>query len=142
LIDQTTVEKYFILIGERRMSEAERELQTIREKSDSSQWEKGYMKALEGLLLTQKSASDKYIYLARVNLNEESAKKLKMEFAEHASNELHGEYDRGYFKALSDYVDVVERNALWNNKVAPSTQAEADIEDTGETESPQYGKSV
>jgi hypothetical protein len=136
LIDQTVVEKYFILIGERRISEAERELQTIREKSDSSQWEKGYMKALEGLLLTQKSASDKYIYLARINLNEESAKKLKMEFTKHASNELHGEYDRGYFKALSDYVDILEKNALWNNKVTPTAQAEIEIEEKKETEPP------
>lgn len=134
MIDQAVVEKYFILIGERRMSEAERELQTIREKADSSQREKGYMKALEGLVLTQKSSSDKYIYLARLNLNEETAEKLKMEFAKHASNELHGEYDRGYFKALSDYVDVIERNALWNNKVAPSNQVEAEIEETGEKE--------
>jgi len=136
LIDQTVVEKYFILIGERRISEAERELQAIREKSDSSQWEKGYVKALEGLLLTQKSTSDKYIYLARVNLNGESAKNLKMEFTQHASNELHGEYDRGYFKALLDYVDTLERNALWNNKIAPSPQAEAEIEKTVETEPP------
>jgi len=134
LIHQAAVEKYFILIGERRMSEAERELQTIREKSDNSQWEKGYMKALEGLLLTQKSTSDKYIYLARFNMNEESAKKLKMEFTEHASNELHGEYDRGYFKALSDYLDILERNALWNNKVAPTAQAEIEIEEKKETE--------
>jgi len=124
------VEKYLMLVGERRISEAERELQTIREKSDNSQGEKGYMKALEGLLLTQKSSSDKYIYLARVNLNEESAKKLKLEFTEHVSNELHGEYDRGYFKALSDYVDILERNALWNNKVAPTTQAEIEKEET------------
>jgi len=134
VIDQAVVEKYFILIGERRISEAERELQTIREKSDNSQWEKGYMKALEGLLLTQKSTSDKYIYLARFNLNEESAKKLKMEFTEHASNELHGEYDKGYFKALSDYVDILERNALWNNKVAPTAQTEIEIEEKKEIE--------
>jgi len=134
LIDQAAVEKCFKLIGERRISEAERELQTIREKSDNSQWEKGYMKALEGLLLAQKSTSDKYIYLTRVNMNEESGKKLKMEFTEHASNELHGEYDRGYFKALSDYVDVLERNALWNNKAAPTAQAEIEIQEAEGTE--------
>jgi len=134
LIDQAAVEKCFKLIGERRISEAERELQTIREKSYNSQWEKGYMKALEGLLLTQKSTSDKYIYLTRVNMNEESGKKLKMEFTEHASNELHGEYDRGYFKALSDYVDVLERNALWNNKAAPTAQAGIEIEEAEGTE--------
>jgi len=134
LIDQAAVEKCFKLIGERRISEAERELQTIREKSDNSQWEKGYMKALEGLLLTQKSTSDKYIYLTRVNIDEESAKKLKIEFTDHASNELHGEYDRGYFKALSDYVDVLERNALWNNKAAPTARAEIEIEEAEGTE--------
>ena len=134
MIDQAVVEKYFILVGERRISEAERELQTIREKSDSSQWDKGYMKALEGLLLTQKSTSEKYLYLARVKLNEESAKKLKTEFAQHASNELHSEYDRGYFKALSDYVDALERNALWNNKAVPTAHAEVEVEETGERE--------
>jgi len=39
--------------------------------------------------------------------DEESINQLRKEFGEFASNEIHGEYDRGYFKALEDYVTLL-----------------------------------
>lgn len=55
--------------------------------------------------MTYRTSDDKYIYLPRVlaNRNEESVNKLRKDFGEFATNEIHGEYDRGYFKALEDY---------------------------------------
>jgi hypothetical protein len=38
---------------------------------------------------------------------EESINQLRKEFGEFAANEIHGEYDRGYFKALEDYVTLL-----------------------------------
>jgi len=38
---------------------------------------------------------------------EESISQLRKEFGEFAANEIHGEYDRGYFKALEDYVTLL-----------------------------------
>jgi len=67
------------------------------------------VKALEGLLLTYRNNDDKYIYLPIVlaNRSEESINQLKRDFGDFASNEIHGDYDRGYFKALADYVTLL-----------------------------------
>lgn len=61
------------------------------------------------MLLTYRTNDDKYIYLPRMlaNRGEESINQLRKEFGEFAANEIHGEYDRGYFKALEDYVTLL-----------------------------------
>jgi len=93
----------------RAWTDAEKELEAIRQKSDNAAWYKGYLKGLEGLLLTYRTNDDKYIYLpkALTNQTEESVNLLRKEFGEFATNEIHGEYDRGYFKALEDYVTLL-----------------------------------
>jgi len=59
--------------------------------------------------LTYRTNDDKYIYLPRMlgTRGEESINQLRKEFGEFAANEIHGEYDRGYFKALEDYVTLL-----------------------------------
>ncbi|HEX4921982.1 MAG TPA: hypothetical protein VFV92_14735 [Candidatus Bathyarchaeia archaeon] len=93
----------------RAWTDAEKELDVIRQKADNAAWYKGYVKGLEGLLLTYRTNDDKYIYLpkALTNRTEGSVNLLRKEFGEFASNEIHGEYDRGYFKALEDYVTLL-----------------------------------
>jgi hypothetical protein len=98
------------------------------------------VKALEGLLLTYRSNDDKYIYLPRAlaNRSEESINQLKKDFGEFASNETHGEYDRGYFKALEEYVTLLSavKTAPPPTPVAepePSEKREAAKKDSGLT---------
>lgn len=93
----------------RAWTDAEKELDGIRQKAENAAWYKGYVKALEGLLLTYRTNDDKYIYLPRIlaSRGEESISQLRKEFGEFAANEIHGEYDRGYFKALEDYVTLL-----------------------------------
>ena len=59
--------------------------------------------------MTYRNNDDKYIYLPRMlgTRGEESINQLRKEFGEFAANEIHGEYDRGYFKALEDYVTLL-----------------------------------
>jgi len=59
--------------------------------------------------LTYRTNDDKYIYLPKMlgTRGEESINQLRKEFGEFAANEIHGEYDRGYFKALEDYVALL-----------------------------------
>ena len=59
--------------------------------------------------MTYRTNDDKYIYLPRMlgTRGEESINQLRKEFGEFAANEIHGEYDRGYFKALEDYVTLL-----------------------------------
>jgi len=104
-----SVNKFLQYVGERSWTDAEKELDIIRQKSENTQWSRGYVKALEGLLLTYRNDDDKYIYLpkALANRSEEDTKVLRKDFADFAANELHGEYDRGYFKALEDYLSLL-----------------------------------
>jgi hypothetical protein len=121
VIPQIQVNKFLENVEARAWTDAEKELDIIRQKSDNSQWSRGYVKALEGLMLTYRNNDDKYIFLPRVlsNRTEETIGNLKKEFSEFAANELHGEYDRGYFKALDDYFTLL--GSLKNQ----GTQAEA-----------------
>ncbi len=109
VIPQIPVNKFLEHVEARAWTDAERELDIIRQKSDNSQWSRGYVKALEGLMLTYRTNDDKYIFLPKVlaSRTEDTISNLKKEFSEFAANELHGEYDRGYFKALDDYFTLL-----------------------------------
>jgi hypothetical protein len=117
MIPQEPVNKFLGHVELRAWTDAEKELDIIRQKSDGSPWSRGYVKALEGLMLTYRNNDDKYVFLPKVlaNRTEETIGSLRKEFSEFASNELHGEYDRGYFKALEDYIAI-----LGNSKNQPA----------------------
>ncbi len=106
MIPQIPVNKFLEHVEARAWTDAEKELDTIRQKSDNSPWSRGYVKALEGLMLTYRNNDDKYIFLPKVLANraEDTISNLRKEFSEFAANDMHGEYDRGYFKALDDYL--------------------------------------
>jgi hypothetical protein len=101
-------DKFFQMIIERRNSDAEKELDTIRTTIPSTEIAKGYMKALEGLLLTAKSNNDKYLYVSKVERTPKDIKALRKEFDVHVTNRLHADYDVGYFQALESYAKKLE----------------------------------
>src|SRR5438132_9580648 len=109
MIPHIPVNKFLEHVEARAWTDAEKELDVIRQKSDNSQWSRGYVKALEGLMLTYRNNDDKYIFLPKIlaNRTEDAISNLKKEFSEFATNELHGEYDRGYFTALDDYFTLL-----------------------------------
>src|SRR2546421_36096 len=130
MIPQITVNKFLEHVEARAWTDAEKELDVIRQKSDNSQWSRGYVKALEGLMLSYRNNDDKYIFLpkALANRPEDAINNFKKEFSEFAANELHGEYDRGYFKALDDYVTLLAgmKNQPAPNAAPPHEQATLD----------------
>ncbi len=130
VIPQVPVNRFLEQVEARAWTDAEKELDIIRQKSDNSQWSRGYVKALEGLMLTYRNNDDKYIFLPKVlaNRTEDTISNLKKEFSEFAANELHGEYDRGYFKALDDYFTLLGnmKNQRAPVETPPSEQATLD----------------
>jgi hypothetical protein len=102
-------EKFFQAVIDRRIADAEKELDTVRTSLPATETGKGYLKALEGLLLTAKSNEDKYLYLSKVEKTTKNFKVLRREFGREAKNPLHGDFDRGYFEALESYVRKLER---------------------------------
>jgi hypothetical protein len=121
------VNRFFQNVESRAWTDAEKELESIRQETENTPWYKGYVKALEGLLLTFRTNDDKYIFLpkALASRNEESINKLRKDFGEFASNEIHGEYDRGYFKALEDYTSLLVAQKTVSSSSSEHVTAEA-----------------
>lgn len=102
------VARFFNLIVNRQFAEAERELETIKQKMHKTEWNRGYFKALYGMLLARKANggnSDNYAFLVKLDLNDKEAlKAYKKEFLNHVRNKLHGDFDRGFFAAWAEFM--------------------------------------
>ena len=108
--NQNKASKYLRAIAERRIKDGEIEFDRVSLSLDNSEWNRGYLKALEGLLITFRTNNSKYLYLQRKELEDQKMrKKLKEELKKHSNNELHADYDRGFFSALMDYVAITEQ---------------------------------
>ena len=108
--NQNVSSKYLKAIAERRIKDGEAEFDKISLSLDDSEWNKGYLKGLEGLLITFRTNNSKYLYLHRKDLEDQKIrKKFKEELKKHSNNELHADYDRGYFSALTDYFTIADQ---------------------------------
>jgi len=103
------LERFFQAVMERRIADAEKELDTVRASIPATESAKGNLKACEGLLLTAKTNSDKYLYLSKIEKTQKQLKTLRKEFAVEAVNSLHTDYDRGYFQVLESYMKKLEQ---------------------------------
>jgi hypothetical protein len=103
-ISKIFVVRFFQLVKGRRFAEAERVLERIRLKTNETEWNSGYLHALDGILLAQKS-SDSYAFIKNVNFDDEKdLKKFRKEFLKEYKNKIHADYDRGFFAAWADYM--------------------------------------
>jgi len=110
---ESEIDKYLRLIVERRIADAEKHLEELRPKIDNNEWNRGYVKALEGLLLTRKANSDNYLFFAKKEFDKKSLKALMKEFSDKAASPLYGYYDRGYFSALVRLVKTMEETGVY-----------------------------
>lgn len=104
---------------ERRIADAEKELDFIRTSIPETETAKGYLKACEGLLLTARASADKYLYLSKIEKTQKQLRTLRKEFAGEAMNQLHTDYDRGYFQVLENFMKKLERS---NTQTANSAE--------------------
>ena len=103
-ISKMFVTRFFQLVKGRRFAEAERVLERIRLKTNETEWNSGYLQALNGMLFAQKS-SDAYAFLKNLNFEDEKElKKFRKEFLRESRNKIHADYDRGFFAAWADYM--------------------------------------
>jgi hypothetical protein len=95
----------------RQFAEAKRELERIKQKMHKTEWNRGYFRALYGMLLARRSNNnDSYAFFSKLDLNDKAALHgYRREFLEHVKNRLHGDFDRGFFSALADCMRVLSR---------------------------------
>ena len=103
------LDRFFQAVNDRRIADAEKELDSIRTSIPATERAKGYLKACEGLLLTAKAGSDRYLYLSKNDKTQKRLTALRKVFSAEVANTLHTEYDRGYFQVLVSYVKMLER---------------------------------
>jgi len=109
-ISKIFVVRFFQLIKGRRFAEAERVLERIRQKTNETEWNSGYLHALDGILLAQKSG-DSYAFIKNVNFDEEKElKKFRKEFLKEYKNKIHADFDRGFFAAWADYMLISKKS--------------------------------
>jgi hypothetical protein len=123
-IPQALVTRYFQLIVNRQFAEAERELERLKQKMQKTEYNRGYFRALYGMLLSRKSGNDNYAFFSKLDLTDKAQlNQYKREFFDHTRNGLHGDFDRGYFSAWSDCMRVLIRMQI------PSAEPPAAKED-------------
>jgi hypothetical protein len=112
-IPKIFVVRFFQLVKVRRFAEAERVLERIKLKTNETEWNSGYIHALEGVFLAQKSG-DSYSFIKNVNFEDEKElKKFRKEFLKEYKSKIHADYDRGFFAAWADYM-LISKKSLAN----------------------------
>jgi len=107
-ISSTLVTRFFQLVTNKRFAEAERELQRLKRKTQKTEWNRGYYKALYGILIARKANGDQYAFVSNLDLEDlDLIESYREEFLKHVKNRLHDEYDRGFFSAWADYMRVI-----------------------------------
>ena len=104
------ITRFFQLVENRQFAEAERELERIKQKMENNEWNKGYLRALNGILLSAKMNNDQYSILSKINSKDgKTLKEYRKEFLKQVNNRLREEYDKGFFSAWADYTRVLIR---------------------------------
>lgn len=107
------VARYFQLITQRNFAEAERLLEKLKQQASTTDWSKGYLSALEGMLIAQRSSDDRYALITKLELEPKKIADLRVDFTGRARNRLHEDYDRGFFAAWADYMRVLLKWKPW-----------------------------
>jgi hypothetical protein len=109
-IPQALVTRFFQLLVSRQFTEAERELEKLKQKMHKTEWNRGYFRALYGMFLSRKTNGDAYAFFPKLDLGDKATLHgYRREFLEHTKNGLHGEFDRGFFSAWADCMRVLSR---------------------------------
>ena len=139
-ISKMFVVRFFQLIKGRRFAEAERVLERIRQKTNETEWNSGYLHALDGILLAQKS-SDSYAFIKKVDFeNEKELKKFRKDFLAEYKNKIHSDYDRGFFAAWADYMLISKKSLADEVKAEATDEKKAETTDKQSDETAEKGK--
>jgi len=128
-ISQALVTRYFQLLINRQFTEAERELERLKQRMHKTEWNRGYFRALYGMLLSRKSNGDEQSFFSKLDISDKAVVHgYRREFLEHMQNGLHGDFDRGYFSAWADCMRVLARIDLPNSQNSSNSSKDSEEE--------------
>jgi hypothetical protein len=125
-IPSVLVTRFFQLLVNRQFTEAERELERVKQKMQKTDWNRGYFRALYGMFLARKANGDSYALFSKMDLDDKaSLHAYRHEFLEHVRNRLHADFDRGFFSAWADCMRVLSRISIPKIERSPKPNEDA-----------------
>ncbi len=101
--------RYIRLLNERKMTDADKTLEAIRESLTSTPWHRGYDNALGGIATALKSKDNQFLYINRLDPTDKTRMThLQKEFTAYSRSRLLGDFDKGYFTAWLEYLRVLK----------------------------------
>ena len=98
----TSINTFFHLVVEGKKTAAKTLLEKIKQMSERSQWHKGYINALEGMLVLSETSMDQNLLLHQIRST--NSTRLKKEFQQRSVSDLLNDFDRGFFAAWATYL--------------------------------------
>ncbi len=134
-VPSALVTRFFQLLVNRQFTEAERELERIKQKMQKTEWNRGFFRALFGMYLSRKTNGDAYSLFSKLDLSDKaSLHSYRREFLDHVKNRLHGDFDRGFFSAWADCMRVFSKMNIVNDPKANSETPEKGKPETLKTD--------
>lgn len=99
-----SIVSYMEKLLDRKFTDAERALEQVKErKFGEDEYREGYIKALEGILISSRSGDERDFLNKAANTTEE-LKKYKAEFKAFTTKPIKSQFDDGYFSAWKDFL--------------------------------------
>jgi len=128
-IPQALVTRYFQLLVNKQYTEAERELERLKQKMHKTEWNRGYFRALYGMYLSRKTNGDEQAFFSKLDFSDKAAVHgYRREFIDHTKNGLHGDFDRGYFSAWADCMRILARIDIPNPQSSNNNSKDSEEE--------------
>ena len=99
---------FFHELIEGRLKSADTTLQMMKEETRQTEWQRGYLNALEGMLTAIGSRNDKFVLINQIRAKE--ADKLTKLFFRRSKNKMLSEFDHGFFDAWVDYTKILKNS--------------------------------
>lgn len=103
---ETLASDFFHDLIEGRLASADKTLQSMKAEMRTTERQRGYLNALEGMLLALGSKNDKSVLINQIGTKE--ADKLTKVFSRRSKDRLQSEFDRGFFEAWVDYTKTLK----------------------------------
>ena len=92
---------FFEALSQRSFAEAERSLEKINGKAKDTEWYRGFISALDGMVIALKT-NDRYTLINQIK--QENVKGLMKDFSIQSKSTFQTEFDKGYFTAWVNYL--------------------------------------
>ena len=82
-------------------------LEKMRQEVKKTEWQRGYVRALRGMLVASRSGDDKRAFINR--MKDRDLGEIKKDFARKSREPLQTSFDRGFFTAWLEYLEFSEK---------------------------------